>query len=115
MPLQIEDYATMTRRPEPWAKLKIQHEPTGEVQPAGFATQRQYRLEARATVMYWANDAERPHARRAAQRHLTEFLYKDFQEIASKLRHAAWSGTREEVYQLANEISRLVEAKADGS
>lgn len=115
MSLHIEERDLYRARRDPWAKLNISHVETGEVQPMGFATQKQYLLEARAVVTYWANDAERPHARAAAQRHLAEFLYKDFQEIASKLRHAAFSGTREEVYALAGEISKLVEAKAYGS
>lgn len=70
---------TGQRRPErPNIKidLSIGSDPSPDHVVAFF--QEHYILEGRITTHFWANKAQLPHARRAAERELRHFLYKDF-------------------------------------
>jgi hypothetical protein len=76
----IEEMDTRERRRDPLHQPRIAagfgEVETGEIQPvAGF--QVQYELRLRFAVRYWANQAEKPHAKKRAEQAMQDVLYRD--------------------------------------
>ena len=108
----IERVGTLQRpddfgRPDLYATL--QDDTTGRIEPAGFATQKERSLSLIVTVNYWANDAQRSDARRAAECALAALVYGDFRMAISRARSAVQNGDRNEAMHWLSYMNHLTE------
>lgn len=90
--------------------VKLECVPTAEVRGnyQSFQEQRQYRLEARIGMYFWANDAERDTNQRAALRAIRMGIYGDILPLLARLRVAINSGSREEAHLFCDKIDTLI-------
>jgi len=93
---RLQEQATGMERPDAlWGQpvaVAIKEDETGQVEPMGFATRRQYVLSATVEARFWANRAERSEARKAAISSLARCLYADVLHELAVIRHAIWDG-----------------------
>lgn len=111
---KIEERATGMQQRDDWGPrlaVDTRETETGRIEPRGFATQKEYAVVLKLAVTYWANDAERPDARRAARMALGEFLYADLRQHISMLRNAIWGGNREQAARWLEELQSKVDGK----
>ena len=88
---KLQERATGMRTPrrEPFSvtmqECAISHRPVIDANT-------EYELQATVRITYWANDAQRTHARRIAEKSLAAFLYGDFLALVSQCEHAISDG-----------------------
>lgn len=84
--------------------VDISEDVTGRIKNNCCTPCEEYALSLTVGVNYFANPAQKPHARKAAERHLLHVLYGDVLPIAAEIESAIFSGD----YQTALEAcSRL--------
>lgn len=94
-------------RPSRWPqplKVRMEEAHTGRVASRPYATQFEYELTAIVTVKYWATDAERPSARRVAERQLASLLYSDVIYRLDAIAHAISDGEQHQAEVLCQEL-----------
>ena len=105
---------TGQRRELPWRTrlrpaLEIEQRETGRVEPAGFATQREYTVSLRVYTNFWANTAQVSQAREIAERTVVAALYADAIERLQYITNLIYSGDQDEALAAVLELKRELE------
>jgi len=65
---------------------------TGQIEPMGFATRKEYELSATVVARFWANRAQVDDCRKVALRSLSRLLYGDVLRDLDAIQHAIFDG-----------------------
>lgn len=108
---RIREHETRLRRLDEFncSDMSLTEAVTGEIgrwDRASFCAQDQYELSLKATVRYWANNAERDTARDVATRCLVHLVYKDMHPLIHELEMAVSDGNREACRRILAEMRK---------
>jgi len=94
----LRERCTGMQRPEEFMRepgmFHLDEQNSGKIEPAGFATRREYVLELTVGCRYWCNDAQHSEARKNAESVLADALYRDVLIELNGIRHAVYDGDR---------------------
>lgn len=93
---------------EPFAQFEM--EKTGRGRDFTLDKNEEFALTAKVQVLFWANQAQLPEARKVARRHLAALLYKNVHKHISELELAISNGDRMEAMKVVCELRKSISA-----